>query len=95
MTTARTLWTMARGPAAVWLALLVLLAVTCGVAFVPLGAATTALNLAIAAGMLALLGTFLMDLMNASVLLRIAAASGLLWTLFMFTLTFADYFSRG
>jgi cytochrome c oxidase subunit IV len=83
-----------RGPVAVWLVLLVLLAVTCASAFVPLGAANTAVNMGIAAVMLLLLGFYLMDLVGTSALIRLAAASGLLWIIFMFTLTFADYWSR-
>jgi cytochrome c oxidase subunit IV len=82
------------GPVAVWLVLLVLLTATCASAFVPMGAANTAVNLVIAALMLMLLGFYLMDLAGTSALIRLAAASGLLWIIFMFTLTFADYWSR-
>ncbi len=83
-----------RGPVAVWLLLLILLAITVTSSFVPLGPANTAVNLVIAAAMLMLLGFYLMDLVSASALIRLAAASGLLWVTFMFTLTFADYWSR-
>jgi cytochrome c oxidase subunit IV len=87
----RSLW---RGPVAVWLLLLILLAVTVTSSFVPMGAANTAVNLVIAAVMLMLLGFYLMDLVGTTALIRLAAASGLLWIIFMFTLTFADYWSR-
>lgn len=83
-----------RGPVATWLLLLILLAVTITSSFVPMGAANTAVNLAIAAAMLMLLGFYLMDLVGTAALVRLAAASGLLWIVFMFTLTFADYWSR-
>jgi cytochrome c oxidase subunit IV len=83
-----------RGPVAVWLLLLVLLAITCASAFVPMGAGNTAVNLGIAVVMLLLLGLYLMDLLGMSALIRLAAASGLLWIIFMFALTFADYWSR-
>ena len=82
------------GPVIVWLLLLALLAVSCTSAFVPMGALDTAVNLAIAAVMLLLLGSFLMDLVHMNALIKLAAASGLLWVIFMFTLTFADYWSR-
>ena len=35
-----------------------------------------------------------MDLRNAKPLIRIVAAAGLFWTIFMFALTFNDYLSR-
>jgi caa(3)-type oxidase subunit IV len=44
--------------------------------------------------MIALLFIFLMDLKSAKALLRVVAASGLLWLILMFTLTFSDYLSR-
>ena len=87
----RQLW---RGPLAVWLGLLVLFGITTGSAFVPLGPFNIALNLLIAAIMLALLVTFLMDLRHSTALLRLLACAGLFWTIFMFTLTFTDYLSR-
>ena len=87
----RSLW---RGPVAVWLLLLILLAVTVTSSFVPMGVANTVVNLVIAAVMLMLLGFYLMDLVSMTALIRLAAASGLLWIIFMFTLTFADYWSR-
>jgi len=87
----RRLWL---GPSAAWLALLVLFAASLGSAYLPLGAGSVALNLAIAAVMLAVLTTFLMDLRNSAVITRIVAAAGLLWMIIMFSLTFADYLSR-
>jgi len=88
---AKRLWA---GPAAVWLALMVLLAITFGSAYLPLGAANVALNLCIAAVMVGLLVAFLMDLRGSVVLVRIVAAAGLFWTILMFSLTFCDYLSR-
>jgi caa(3)-type oxidase subunit IV len=81
-------------PLAVWLALIVLFAINTASAYVPLAAFNTALNLVIAAVMIALLATFLMDLRQSSVLIRILAGAGLFWTIFLFTLTFADYATR-
>ena len=87
----RALW---QGPAIAWLALLVLFAGTLGSAYLPLGAGNVAVNLFIAAVMIAVLATFLMDLRHATMLTRIVAAAGLFWVVLMFALTFSDYLSR-
>lgn len=87
----RRLWV---GPATAWLVLLVLFALSLGSAYLPLSAGNVALNLGIAAVMIAILATFLMDLRNSTVLIRIVAAAGLLWIVIMFSLTFTDYLSR-
>jgi len=87
----RALW---QGPAAAWLALLVLFAGTLGAAYLPLGAGNVAINLLIAAVMIAVLVTFLMDLRRATALTRVVAAAGLFWAVLMFALTFSDYLSR-
>ncbi|MGA8498002.1 MAG: oxidase [Xanthobacteraceae bacterium] len=87
----RALW---QGPAIAWLALLVLFAGTLGSAYLPLGAGNVAVNLLIAAIMIAVLATFLMDLRHATMLTRIVAAAGLFWVVLMFALTFSDYLSR-
>ncbi len=85
---------LAGGPIVVWLVLLVLLAGSVWSAFYPLGPFNPAINLMLAAVMLFLLATFLMDLRNASALLRLVAAGGLFWVIFLFALTFTDYLSR-
>jgi caa(3)-type oxidase subunit IV len=81
-------------PAAVWLILIVLFAITTASAYVPLGTLNIALNLAIAAAMIAILVTVLMDLRRSSVLIHILAGAGLFWTVFLFALTFTDYATR-
>jgi caa(3)-type oxidase subunit IV len=85
---------LAAGPALVWLILLGLLATSCWSASLPLGSYNTVVNLVIAAIMLLVLATFLMNLARASALLRLVASAGLLWVVFLFVLTFADYLSR-
>lgn len=85
---------LAKGPLAVWLALLVLLAISAGSAYVPLGPFNAPLNLGLAAVMIFLLAAYLMNLRWSSALVRLIAASGLLWLFFMFALTFTDYLSR-
>ena len=85
---------LAGGPLLVWVILLIMLAASAGSAFLPLGSLNPTLNLLIAAGMLLVLAAFLMELKDASALLRLIAAAGLFWVVFLFALTFTDYFSR-
>jgi cytochrome c oxidase subunit IV len=87
-------WWLWKGPGLTWLALIVLFAFTLGSAYLPLGDGNLAINLSIAAIMIALLATFLMDLKNATAIVRLIAAAGLFWTVLMFALTFNDYLSR-
>ena len=87
----RALW---QGPAIAWLVLLILFAGTLGSAYLPLGTGNIAVNLLIAALMIAVLATFLMDLRRATMLTRVVAAAGLFWVVLMFALTFSDYLSR-
>ena len=87
-------WALWKGPLAVWIILLALLAVSVGSAFIPLGRFNAAVNLAIAAIMVCMLAAFLMNLRWSSALVRIFAPSGLLWLVFMFVLIFTDYLSR-
>jgi cytochrome c oxidase subunit IV len=89
-----TIWDLAKGPLAVWLVLLMLLAISAGSAYVPIGPFNAAINLLIAAVMIFLLASYLMNLRWSNTLVRLIAASGLLWLVFMFVLTFTDYLSR-
>jgi cytochrome c oxidase subunit 4 len=83
-----------KGPAVAWFALIVLFALTLGTAYLPLGSGNIVVNLLIAAVMLGVLVTFLMDLKNSNALIRVVAAAGLFWLMMMFVLTFNDYLSR-
>ncbi len=74
--------------------MIVLFGVTLGVAYLPLGGAHLAAHLAIAAVMIALLVTFLMDMRNATAIVRLIGSAGLFWLILMFSLTFNDYLSR-
>ena len=80
--------------AGVWVVLLILFGASLGSAYLPLGVGNLALNLLIAAIMIVVLVTFLMDLKEAAALLHVVAGAGLLWLLLMFALTFSDYLSR-
>jgi cytochrome c oxidase subunit 4 len=94
MTDPRNTSALWKGPAIAWLVLLGLFAVSLGSAYVPLGAGNVTVNLLIAAAMLAVLATFLMDLQRANSLTRIVAAAGFFWIVLMFALIFSDYLSR-
>jgi cytochrome c oxidase subunit 4 len=85
---------MARGPILVGAVLLALLAACCASAFLPFGPYNVALNLVLAAAMVVLLATFLMNMRWSSPLLRLVAVAGLFWLALMFALTFSDYLSR-
>ena len=87
-------WWLWKGPALVWLVLILLFAASAGSAYLPLGDGNIAVNLGIAAVMIVLLVTFLMDLRSAQTIVRIVAAAGLFWLILMFSLTFNDYLSR-
>ena len=89
-----TVWELAREPMMVWAGLVVLLAVSVLLAYAPIEPFNAAANLLIAAVMVGLLAAFLLNLRWASTLVRLVAASGLLWLVFMLALTFTDYLSR-
>ena len=86
--------TVISGPALVWLALLVLLAVNIGLTFLPLGRAKTAVNLAVAVVQASLMFAVFMRLNRASALVRLAAAAGLVWLSFLFLIGSADFLTR-
>ena len=77
-----------------WLALCVLLALTCALAYVPLGRGNLPVSLAIAAVKVTLVALVFMRLFEPNPLNRLAAAAGPIWIFIMFLLTGADYFTR-
>lgn len=74
----------------VWVALLVLLALTFGAAHLPLGGFNVVVGLAIAGIKVALVALIFMGLGRSAALMRLAAAAGLLWLAILFMLTLAD-----
>lgn len=90
----RSIWRLAKVPSLAWLALMALFVANLLLAYLPLGVGNLAPSLGIAALMIAILGTFLMDLRNSKALTRIAAGAGLFWTSLMFVLTFCDFLFR-
>ncbi len=85
------LWLM---PLLVWFTLLVLLTLTVGSAFVPLGYGNTIINLTIAATKAALIAIFFMELAESSSLVRLASVAGIFWLGFLFALSAGDYLTR-
>jgi cytochrome c oxidase subunit IV len=77
-----------------WLALMLLLTLTTGVAFIPLGTANLFISLAIAATKALLVLIIFMELSGSSSLIRAAAAAGFFWLMIMIALTTADYTHR-
>jgi cytochrome c oxidase subunit 4 len=89
-----TLWRICRLPLLVWIGLCVLLAATCSLAYVPLGAANLPISLCIAASKAALIGAVFMRLRENNALNRLAASAGPIWLFIMFLLIGVDYFTR-
>jgi cytochrome c oxidase subunit 4 len=78
----------------VWLALLILLGITFGVAHIPLGAGNVVTGLVVASVKAALVVVVFMGLRRADALIRLAAAAGAFWLLFLFGLTLTDVLAR-
>ncbi len=81
-------------PACGWLGLLALLGATIGAAYAPLGRLSVALNLLIAGLCVGLIAILFMNLARSSALVRVAAAAGIFWLLFLFIMTAGDYLTR-
>ena len=77
-----------------WVALVVLLAATTALAFVPLGRWNIVVALAIAATKALIVVIVFMELSRSSGLVRVFACAGFLWLLILLGLTGADYASR-
>ncbi len=78
----------------VWLALMTLLALTAGTAYINLGAANSLINLAIAAAKVALIAVFFMHLREADNAMRLTFGTALLLLFVLAFLSFNDFLSR-
>jgi cytochrome c oxidase subunit 4 len=78
-----------------WAALLALLLLTTGAAYVNLGRFNLLLALTIAIAKALLIVLFFMHIKWSSRLLHLAAFAGILWLGIMLTLTLGDYLTRG
>lgn len=81
-------------PLKVWAALLVLLGLTLGYAYLPHAPAKLPVSLAIAATKALLIAAFFMQLREAAGLVRMAALAGVVWASFLYIITFAEYLTR-
>ena len=77
-----------------WLALLALLALSAGTAWIPLGWINTAIGLAVAAAKALLVAVVFMRLRASHPLLRLTALAGLVTLVLLFILSGADYATR-
>lgn len=78
----------------IFVALLLLAALTTGVAYINLGAFNTVVAMAIAAIKMSLVGLFFMHLWYSRGLTRIVVLAGFFWLALMVSFTLADIFSR-
>ena len=78
-----------------WLALLVLLALTCGSAFVPLGGFNLVANLGIALAKALLVVFVFMHVREGTPMVRVAAVAGVLWLCVLAGLSVVDFATRG
>lgn len=78
----------------VYLALMLLLGLTWGAAYLDLGALNTPLALGIAALKALLIAVFFMHLKSGKGLNRIFAIGALLWLVILFAFILSDYFTR-
>ena len=83
-----------RAPSLIWLALMLLLALTVGSAYIPLGIGNGLINYGVAVAKAALVVIFFMHLDRSRALVRLAATAGLFWLVFMFSLSLGDYLTR-
>jgi len=79
----------------VWAALMLLLALTVGATFLPLGHWRTVTSYGIAMAKAALVLWFFMELRSDSGLSRLAVLTGFVWIGLLFLLIVADYVTRG
>jgi cytochrome c oxidase subunit 4 len=77
-----------------WLALMILLALTLGSSYLPMGPWNTVANTSISCAKALLIAIFFMHLRNAGALLRIVAVIGLLWLALLFGLSWTDFATR-
>lgn len=79
----------------IWIALLLLLALTWGLAEINLGPLNNIVALGISAAKMLLVVLFFMHVRYESKLTWIFVAAGLIWLLIMVDLTMSDYLTRG
>ena len=87
-------WQIWRPNLLAWAALMGLLALTLGSAYVPMGALNTVTSLGIASLKALIVAIVFMGLRRDDTLLRLTATAALFWLLTLFALTFSDVLTR-
>ena len=80
---------------AVWLALIVLLAITCGSAFLPLGRFNVVVNFGVALAKALLVVLVFMRLLSGTMMIRIVALIGIFTLAILVCLSMTDFAVRG
>jgi cytochrome c oxidase subunit 4 len=81
--------------AAVWIALLLMTALTTGVAYIDLGRFSVVVALTIAVCKMLLVALFFMHVRHSTKLTKLVVLGGLLWLGIPISLTMADFATRG
>jgi len=81
-------------PLKVWAALLVLLGLTLGYAYVPHAPLKAEVSIAIAVAKALLIAMVFMQLRKADWIVRLAALAGIVWVSFLYLIAFSDYLTR-
>ena len=79
----------------VWLALIVLLAITCGSAFLPLGRFNVVVNFGVALAKALLVVLVFMRLLSGTMMIRIVALIGIFTLAILVCLSLTDFAVRG
>ncbi|HEX4953316.1 MAG TPA: cytochrome C oxidase subunit IV family protein [Thermoanaerobaculia bacterium] len=79
----------------IFLALMVLTAITVFVAYLDLGALNNVVMLTIAVAKATLVVLFFMHVAHATKLIKLVVVSSMFWLLLMFAFTMSDYLTRG
>lgn len=87
--------TRSRADLYTWLALLMLLAITCGSSYIPMGRLNVAVNLAVAATKALLVVLVFMRVRTERPLIRAVALVGVIWLAILAGLSATDFAARG
>ena len=87
--------TKARTDLYAWIALLALLALTCGSSYVPMGTINMVVNLAVAAVKALVVALVFMRLGSERPVLRLVALIGMVWLALLAGLSATDFAARG
>ena len=89
-----TAWKLWQRNGLIWVALMCLLALTLFLAYIPMGVITPTAGIVIAFAKSGLVAVLFMELAGSRPLIRLAAATGLVFLTVFFALTLADVLSR-